>query len=132
MIKAAVVMIKRENTVLIGRRGMYRDDGTLRVNGGLWEFMGGKFEAGETPEEAAIREVMEETNLTIKNLKLKERKPITWPDMTYDVFTFTAEYHDGELIASEHDTLIWCEINRLQEYSLLDFETKDVMGLLNG
>ena len=35
-----------------------------------WVFPGGKIEANETPEEAAKREVFEETNLIIEDLKI--------------------------------------------------------------
>ena len=35
-----------------------------------WVFPGGKIEPGETPEEAAKREVFEETNLIIEDLEM--------------------------------------------------------------
>ncbi|MAI88720.1 MAG: DNA mismatch repair protein MutT, partial [Candidatus Marinimicrobia bacterium] len=38
---------------------------------GKWNGLGGKLEAGESPEECVIREVYEESGLTIKNPKLK-------------------------------------------------------------
>ena len=37
--------------------------------GGLWEFPGGKIEKNESKENAVLREVFEETNLSIKNPK---------------------------------------------------------------
>jgi A/G-specific adenine glycosylase len=57
IVTAAV--IQRENTVLIQRRP---SKGLL---GGLWEFPGGKLEAGETFEQALAREINEELNLSI-------------------------------------------------------------------
>ncbi len=50
----AVALVWKDGHVLIGRRP---DAGLL---GGLWEFPGGKVEAGETPREAATRELREE------------------------------------------------------------------------
>ena len=60
IIAAAIV---KENKVLIAKRKY----GTLA---GYWEFPGGKIEAGETPQEALKREIMEEldTEITIGEL----------------------------------------------------------------
>jgi len=40
-----------------------------KMLGGLWEFPGGKMESGELKEDAVIREIKEETNLSIKNVE---------------------------------------------------------------
>ncbi len=56
---AAGIVWKR-GRVLIDQR---KPDALL---GGLWEFPGGKQREGETPEQAAVREVAEETGLTVR------------------------------------------------------------------
>lgn len=56
----AVAIIWRNGRLFIQRRP---DDGLL---GGLWEFPGGKVEPGESPEQAAVREVAEETGMRIR------------------------------------------------------------------
>ena len=55
----------------------------------------GFVETGESLEEAVHREVMEETGLTIKNLKYFGSQP--WPFPCGLMVGYTAEYVDGEI-----------------------------------
>jgi mutator protein MutT len=57
--RIAVAVVESRDHVLIGRRP------AAAALGGLWEFPGGKIEMGETAEEAAIRECLEETGLHV-------------------------------------------------------------------
>lgn len=56
----AVGVVQKDGKLLITRR---KEDGLL---GGLWEFPGGKVEAGESAEAACIREIREEVNLDVE------------------------------------------------------------------
>lgn len=58
-IPIAVAVVEHDNRILVGRR---RPGAKLA---GLWEFPGGKVEAGETPDQAAVRECLEETGLEV-------------------------------------------------------------------
>jgi len=62
-IEMACGIIVRQDRVYIQQR--MRDD----VWGGLWEFPGGRLEDGETPEQAACREIMEETEFAVSGLR---------------------------------------------------------------
>lgn len=57
----AVALIDSGGRVLMQRRPRGKQ------HGGLWEFPGGKVEAGETPEISAIREIEEELGITISS-----------------------------------------------------------------
>ena len=57
----AVSVIEYQNKILISRRE------NSKLLSGLWEFPGGKIERNENAYEAVIREIKEETNLTISN-----------------------------------------------------------------
>jgi mutator protein MutT len=55
----AIAVVEQQGQFLIGRR----EAGVALA--GLWEFPGGKVEAGETPAAAAVRECREETGLSV-------------------------------------------------------------------
>ena len=78
---------------------------------GKWNGLGGKLEAGETPEECIIREVKEESGLTIYNPNL--RGILTFPKFDgiddWMSFLFTATQFEGELIDSPEGNLEWIE-----------------------
>lgn len=56
------VLIFRENQLLLGKRKNAHGDGA-------WAAAGGHLEFGESPEECATREVLEETGIRIKNIR---------------------------------------------------------------
>ncbi len=56
----AIAVLQHEDRFLIGRR----PDGVPLA--GLWEFPGGKIEAGESPEQAVVRECIEETGIRVR------------------------------------------------------------------
>lgn len=81
---------------------------------------GGHIEPGESIVESAVREIKEETGLTIKNLKLCGVKQFPIEDGRYLVFLFRTNEFEGELVSSEEGQMQWVERSRLQEYPLVD------------
>jgi 8-oxo-dGTP diphosphatase len=89
------------------------------IHEGKWNGLGGKFEAGETPEECVVRDVLEESGLSIKNptycglLLFTNFKRNDWY-----VFVFTATKFTGELIDSPEGRLEWIPDERLLDLNL--------------
>ena len=87
---------------------------------GKWNGLGGKLEAGESPEECVIREVYEESGLTIKNPKLKGI--ITFPKFNeiddWLVFVYTANDFQGNTIDSDEGVLEWIHNSKLLDLNL--------------
>lgn len=87
---------------------------------GKWNGLGGKIKPGETPEECAIREVREESGLSIERPRL--RGFITFPafDQFDDwyVFVFTVESFLGSLTESDEGRLQWVEDENLLKLDL--------------
>ena len=86
---------------------MYRNKKKNDLNAGKWVGIGGKSEPGETPEQCAIREIFEETGLTVTNLRpagLVHFRSDTWEDEEMYLFsaseftgTLTEDCREGEL-----------------------------------
>jgi 8-oxo-dGTP diphosphatase len=89
---------------------------------GKWNGLGGKFEQGESPEECAIREIKEESGLTVNNITMKGF--ITFPmfDGKEDwyVFLFVSDKYEGKLIDSKEGNLAWIPNEKLMEINLWD------------
>ena len=61
----------------------------------LYSVVAGFVEAGETLEQCVVREVREETGITVKNIKYFGNQP--WPFPNSLMVAFTAEYESGEI-----------------------------------
>jgi 8-oxo-dGTP diphosphatase len=89
------------------------------VHKGKWNGLGGKFEAGETPEECVQREVLEESGLTIQNPRLHGL--LMFPNFRgndWYVFVFTATEFSGDLIDSPEGRLEWIPDEKILDLSL--------------
>jgi 8-oxo-dGTP diphosphatase len=60
VVPIAVAIVEHDSKYLLQQRS------SGQVLAGKWEFPGGKVEPGETPEQAAVRETLEETGLTVR------------------------------------------------------------------
>jgi len=105
--------IEKNNKYLMLHRTKKQND----IHKDLYIGLGGKFETGESPEDCVIREVFEESGLSIKNPKL--RGILTFPSFSNDedwyVFLFVATDYTGELQPCQEGELVWIDKNKLDE-----------------
>ena len=79
------------------------------LNEGKWVGIGGKFESGESPEDCLLREVKEETGLTLTSYRFRGIVTFandTWPETEY-MHLFTADDFEGGLKECDEGVLRW-------------------------
>jgi 8-oxo-dGTP diphosphatase len=94
-LQIALALIWRGGEVLIARRA---SDAEHLPD--VWEFPGGKIEAGETPEQAAIREAREETGLEIEVVGARERIEWEYETRRLTLYPFDCRIVGGEAQAT--------------------------------
>lgn len=78
-----------------------------KARGLLWEFVGGKVEPGEGPEEALVRECREELGVTVRPGAALMTVEHRYPDLTVRLTLFHVELVEGRPRALEHNDLRW-------------------------
>ena len=115
MLLATLCYIKHDGHTLMVHRNKKPND----IHEGKWNGLGGKFEAGETPEECIIREVYEESVLIIPTPKLCGL--LMFPNFKgndWCVFVFTADDFSGQLIDSPEGKLEWIPDENILDLNL--------------
>nr|WP_295890048.1 (deoxy)nucleoside triphosphate pyrophosphohydrolase [uncultured Devosia sp.] len=114
LLVVAVALVDADRRVLIAQR----PEG--KAMAGLWEFPGGKVEAGETPEAALIRELDEELGISTKEACLA---PVSFASHSYDNFhllmpLYACRKWQGTPEPREHSALKWVRPQQLRNYPM--------------
>ncbi len=114
LLVVAAALVDRDNRVLIAERPQGRS------MAGLWEFPGGKVAAGETPEQALVRELAEELGIEVC---LECLAPFTFASHSYETFhllmpLYLCRTWDGEITPREGQRIAWVRASRLAGYPM--------------
>lgn len=113
---ATLCYVRRGRDVLMLHRTRKVGD----VHAGKYNGLGGKFEPGESPEQCVLREVREESGLTVADPLL--RGVLTFPAFAHGedwyVFVFTARWTEGEVSDCPEGELRWVPRDRLLDLPL--------------
>ena len=109
--------IKEKNKIFATARGY----GELK---GGWEFPGGKVEPGETPQQALIREIIEELDTEIKVGERIDTVEYDYPTFHLSMDCFWAEVKAGHLELKEAEAAKWLTKNQLD---IIDWLPADIL-----
>jgi 8-oxo-dGTP diphosphatase len=114
LLVVAAALVDRDNRVLISKR----PEGKQLA--GLWEFPGGKVDAGETPETALRRELLEELAIDVCPECLA---PFTFASHTYETFhllmpLYLIRQWDGLVTPREGQQIAWVRASHLAGYPM--------------
>ena len=87
-----------------------------KARGLLWEFVGGKPEAGETLEQALCRECREELDIEVAVGEVFAEVTHVYPDLTVHLTLFHASIAEGEPKLLEHNDLRWITPAEIPDY----------------
>ena len=114
LLVAAAVLLDGDGRVLLAQRPQGKS------LAGLWEFPGGKIEAGERPEAALTRELHEELGIVVATSDLK---PTGFASHAYEDFhllmpVWRTRIWQGEPTSREGQQLAWVPIEDLENYPM--------------
>ncbi len=111
MTQVVAALIRRGDRFMICQRPAHK------ARGLLWEFVGGKIEPGESPEEALVRECTEEIGVKIKVGSVFMQVDHAYPDITIRLTLFNAELAPGdEPQLLEHNDIRFITVNEIENY----------------
>lgn len=131
---SGTIIVNNQGKILVG----------VRTDNRLWSTPGGKCSTGETIESGAIREVKEECNLDVKNIKCYDVHVGAYnnggkgnEDKMWISFMFITHSFSGDVIPqkSEMDGFAWLTLNEIKKLDLFEpskrgLESAEEKGLI--
>ena len=128
MIRSTICYLENNGSWLM----LYRDKKPGDMNEGKWISVGGKVEAGETPDECVVREVLEETGLRLLSAHfcgiIKFRADMYEDEDMYLYYSDDFEPYDPELLEKFRETGI-CLLPECDEGELAWIPAEEMTGL---
>ncbi|MBM4467799.1 MAG: NUDIX domain-containing protein [Chloroflexi bacterium] len=111
MLEATLCFLIRAEAILLGLK-------KVGFGAGKYGGFGGKVEAGETPEMAAVREMAEETGIKLAAEELQRVGHLTFlfpyqPAWSQVVHVFLARSWDGQAVESAEARPVWCPTSEI-------------------
>ncbi|KKT29115.1 MAG: MutT related protein [Candidatus Collierbacteria bacterium GW2011_GWC2_44_18] len=121
---AVAAVIRQGNKILLHQRSM-----SSRGQAGKWENAGGEVENDETPEQAIVREIMEELNVVFVPGKILYEDDFENGEDVWHVMVFGGTITGSPKIVSEEISmsLKWYEISKLNEVDLASYTRQDFL-----
>lgn len=110
-VEVVAALIWREGKFLICQRPQNK------ARGLLWEFVGGKVEAGESKEAALRRECREELGIGLKVGEIYCEVTHTYPDLEVHLTLFSAAIEEGEPQLLEHNDMRWIAPSEIDAFA---------------
>lgn len=114
-------LVQRGNEILLQNR--------VKKDWAGYTLPGGHVEPGESFVDACVREMQEETGLTILNPKLCGLKQFPNKGCRYIVFLFKADSFVGELRSSEEGSMEWVSLDELDRYNTVS-DLKELLDVM--
>jgi len=115
---------------------LYRNKKPQDPNEGKWLGIGGKVEAGETPPEANVREVFEETGIRLDKEKCSFHGIIDFINTIYEderIYLYSAEVPEGtEFTDCDEGELHWISIEKISGLNMWEGDRQFLEPLLKG
>lgn len=112
VVRVVAAIIRQDDKIFATQRGY----GEFK---GGWEFPGGKIEEDETPEEALVREINEELDITITMEEYFDTVEYDYPTFHLSMKCFICKIEKGNLHLNEHEDARWLTVDTLYDVEWL-------------
>ncbi len=123
-VKVVAAIIHRDGKILVTQRaaGEFKDG---------WEFPGGKVELGESLEDALVRELKEELNITVSPTRIFHTVEYDYPSFHLSMTCFWCTIKEGHIKLNVHEGLKWLKQSELAALEWLPADVEVVNKLIS-
>jgi len=114
MDKTTIIYLEKDNKYLMLHRNKKEKD----LNKDKWIGVGGHIEENETTDECIIREVKEETGLTLIDYRLCGEVLFDIDGFIELMYVYTSKNFEGELIECNEGTLEWIDKSKIRQLNI--------------